>query len=336
MKNFYKNKIIAITGGTGSFGSMYLKKIIKYPIKELRILSRDEEKQNTLRYIYTNKKIKFILCDVRDYKNVEINLKNVDYVIHAAALKQVPSCEFFPEEAIKTNTLGTLNVANACIANNVKKAILLSTDKAVYPINTMGMSKALAEKIFLSKSETSKRTSFVNIRYGNVIASRGSIVPRFVEQAISDNKLTVTNKTMSRFAMSLENAFNLLEHALIFGKSGMTIIQKSKSLNISDLAKAVIKIFNKNKNSIKFIGIRHGEKLDEVLASEEEMSKSVSKKNYIYIAKDSRDLNYEKYFDTGKKIKVINAYRSGTEKKLSINSIIKMLLQEPVVKKNLK
>jgi UDP-N-acetylglucosamine 4,6-dehydratase len=336
MKNFYKNKIIAITGGTGSFGSMYLRSILKYPIKELRILSRDEEKQNILRYIYTNKKIKFILCDVRDYKNLEFNLRNVDYVIHAAALKQVPSCEFFPEEAIKTNTLGTLNVANACIANNVKKAVLLSTDKAVYPINTMGMSKALGEKIFLSKSEANKRTEFVIIRYGNVIASRGSIVPRFIDQAISAKQLTVTNKTMSRFAMSLENAFNLLEHALFFGKSGMTIIQKSKSLNIIDLAKAIIKIFNKNKNNIKFIGIRHGEKLDEVLASEEEMSRSIDKKKFIYIPKDSRNLNYEKYFDNGKKLKVTNAYRSGTEEKLSINSIIKMLLKEPVVKKNLK
>lgn len=335
MRDFYKNKSIAITGGTGSFGSLYLKKILKFPIKELRILSRDEEKQNFLRYKYTDKKIKFILCDIRDYDSLERNTENIDYIIHAAALKQVPSCEFFPDEAIKTNTLGTLNVARASISNKIKKAILLSTDKAVYPINSMGMTKALAEKIFVAKSMENHRTKLVNIRYGNVIASRGSIVPRFLEQAKNGEKLTVTNKNMSRFAMSLENAFELLEYALFYGEPGETIIQKSKSLKIVDLAAAILKILKKNQQKIKFIGIRHGEKIDEVLASEEEMSRATTKKNYIIIKRDERNLNYEKYFDTGDSFKIEQAYRSGTEKKINIQEIINILVKEPIIKKYL-
>ena len=335
MRDFYKNKSIAITGGTGSFGSLYLKKILKFPIKELRILSRDEEKQNFLRYKYADKKIKFILCDIRDYDSLERNTENIDYIIHAAALKQVPSCEFFPDEAIKTNTLGTLNVARASISNKIKKAILLSTDKAVYPINSMGMTKALAEKIFVAKSMENHRTKLVNIRYGNVIASRGSIVPRFLEQAKNGEKLTVTNKNMSRFAMSLENAFELLEYALFYGEPGETIIQKSKSLKIVDLAAAILKILKKNQQKIKFIGIRHGEKIDEVLASEEEMSRATTKKNYIIIKRDERNLNYEKYFDTGDSFKIEQAYRSGTEKKINIQEIINILVKEPIIKKYL-
>lgn len=333
MKNFYKNKSIAITGGTGSFGSLYVKKILDLPIKELRILSRDEEKQNFLRYKYADKKIKFILCDIRDYESVERNTQEIDYIVHAAALKQVPSCEFFPDEAIKTNTLGTLNVAKASIVNKVKKAILLSTDKAVYPINSMGMTKALAEKIFVAKSMENHKTKLVNIRYGNVIASRGSIVPRFLEQAKSGSKLTVTSKDMSRFAMSLENAFELLEFALFYGNPGETIVQKSKSLKIKDLAVAILRILNKNENLIQFIGIRHGEKIDEVLASEEEMSRAKIKKNYIIIKRDDRNLNYEKYFDTGVNLKQQQSYRSATEEKININEIVKILLKEPIVKK---
>lgn len=243
--NLYKNKTIAITGGTGSFGTSYLNHILKFPIKEVRILSRDEEKHNSLRYIYANKKIKFILCDVRDKSDLINNTTGVDILIHAAALKQVPSCEFFPEHSIKTNILGSLNIAETAIINKIKNVFLLSTDKAVYPINVMGMSKAIAEKIFISKSFLDTSTKFLIIRYGNVIASRGSIVRRFINQAKNNHNLTLTSNQMSRFVMTMDNTFELLDFALSKGKTGQIIIQKCRSVMINDLAKSILKIMDK-------------------------------------------------------------------------------------------
>ena len=332
----YNNKTIGITGGTGSFGTSFLKHILKFPIKELRILSRDEEKQNSLRYLYSNKNIKFILCDVRDKYDLIGKTAGVDILIHAAALKQVPSCEFFPEHSIKTNILGSLNVAEAAILNKIKNVVLLSTDKAVYPINVMGMSKAIAEKIFVSKSFTTNSTKFLIIRYGNVLASRGSIVRRFIDQAKNNCNLTITNYEMSRFVMTLNNTFELLDFALSKGKTGQTIIQKCKSVMILDLAKSILKIMNKKNLKIDIIGIRHGEKVYEVLASKEEMERAKFYKNFIIINKDSRSLNYENYFDKGSKYKNSKEYNSQTENKITIEEMLNLLKTDNSIKEYVK
>jgi len=335
MITLFKNKKILITGGTGSFGNLFTSKILNQDFKELRILSRDEEKQDLMRHKYNNSKINFIIGDVRN-KNIECYFKGIDYVIHTAALKQVPSCEFFPQEAYSTNTIGTSNVINSCIKNNVKRMILLSTDKAVYPINAMGLSKAMAEKILISSGRgnlNKKNFPIFNIlRYGNVLCSRGSIVPKISNQIINNKEITITDLEMTRFVMSLENAFDLLCNCIKNGNQGEIFVQKAKACKIIDLATALSKIFKKKLN-FRTIGVRHGEKLDEILVSKEEMLSSKEFKNYIKIIPDIRNLNYEKYFNKGEKyIKYPEAISSSSSPKLAINELIKILLKESYIK----
>ena len=329
-KNFFKtfkNKRILITGGTGSFGSTLLSKLINYNLKEIIIFSRDEKKQDDLRLKYLNNKIKFIIGDVREFESINKAMDNVDYVFHAAALKQVPSGEFFPMETYKTNVIGTENSINAAIKNKVKKFILLSTDKAVYPINAMGMSKALAEKLLQAKSRTSKKkeTIMCITRYGNVMGSRASVIPRFYNLIKKNKNIDLTDKRMTRFMMSLEDSINLVFEALIKGKQGDIFIQKSPACKILDLAKAIIKILNK-KVKINVIGLRHGEKLNETLVSREEMIRSVEYKKYFRISIDNRNLNYSLYEKFGNK-KSLNSedFNSDNTRQLSVKEIIKLL-----------
>ena len=290
-----KNKILLITGGTGSFGNAVLQKFINTDIKEIRIFSRDEKKQHDMRVKYNNKKIKFFIGDVRDSKSIHPAIKGVDYVFHAAALKQVPSCEFHPIQAVKTNILGTENVLDQAISNGVKKVICLSTDKAVYPINAMGVSKAMMEKVFVAKSRLSNETIIMGTRYGNVMASRGSVIPLFFDQIQSNSPITITEPTMTRFMMTLENAVELVMYAFKNGNSGDIFVQKSPSTTIMELAKSMKKIYNSN-SEIKIIGIRHSEKLHETLLSKEEKLIAEDMKEYYRIPADNRDLNYDKYF----------------------------------------
>tara|TARA_B100001250_G_scaffold231588_1_gene198810 strand:+ start:840 stop:1862 length:1023 start_codon:yes stop_codon:yes gene_type:complete len=329
-KNFFKtfkNKRILITGGTGSFGSTLLSKLINYNLKEIIIFSRDEKKQDDLRLKYLNNRIKFIIGDVREFESINSAMSNVDYVFHAAALKQVPSGEFFPLETYKTNVIGTENSINAAIKNKVKKFILLSTDKAVYPINAMGMSKALAEKLLQAKSRTSKKkeTIMCITRYGNVMGSRASVIPRFYNLIKKNKNIDLTDKRMTRFMMSLEDSINLVFEALIKGKQGDIFIQKSPACKILDLAKAIIKILNK-KVKINVIGLRHGEKLNETLVSREEMIRSVEYKKYFRISIDNRNLNYSLYEKFGNK-KSLNSedFNSDNTRQLSVKEIIKLL-----------
>jgi len=332
----YRNKKILITGGTGSFGSMYLEKILKFNPKEVIILSRDEEKQNNLRNKYlTHSNIKFVIGDVRDYESINKWFYNIDYVVHAAALKQVPSCEYHPMEAMKTNVIGSNNVMHASINNNVKKLVFLSTDKAVYPINAMGISKSFAEKnlIALSRNIKNKKTIFNIIRYGNVIASRGSVIRRFISQIKNKKPITITSKSMTRFFMSLNDAIDLLNCAIKNGKQGETFVQLAPAIKISDLVEALKQIFN-YKNKTKIIGVRHGEKLFEVLISEEESnSAQYIGKNICKLNPDNRNLNYEIYFDKGfqKKFKYPKGYNSSNIKSLTINQIKKILLKEKII-----
>ena len=340
MKNYLKifnNKKIVITGGTGSFGSMFLSKISKSNFKEIIVISRDEDKQFILRNKYSNPKIKFIVGDVRDKEILRKLLKNIDIVIHAAALKQVPSCEYHPEEALKTNIIGSSNIFETAIECNVKRVVFLSTDKAVYPINAMGISKSMAEKILISKSLTQNnyKTIFNIIRYGNVIASRGSVVRTFVNQILNNENLTITNKNMTRFIMSLDNALELLCSALSYGKSGEIFVQKTSSTKLITLAEALLDIFNK-KNKIKNIGVRHGEKLHEILISEEESLKTERKKNLFIIKPDSRTLNYDIYFKKGKLNIKKFLYSSNNKKHLSKEKLIKVLLKDKYIKQFLK
>jgi UDP-N-acetylglucosamine 4,6-dehydratase/5-epimerase len=294
---FFKDKIIMITGGTGSFGSMAVKKFLNSHIKEIRIFSRDEKKQEDMRLSLKDYRVKFYIGDVRDYDSVDQALKQVDFVFHAAALKQVPSCEFYPIEAFRTNVLGAENVINAAIKNCVKRVVLLSTDKAVYPVNAMGISKAMMEKITIAKSRMSKKndTIFCITRYGNVMASRGSVIPLFVNLIKSNKPLTLTEPKMTRFLMSLEESFNLVLFALQNAKQGDIFVQKAPAATIGDLAQALKELFLV-KNSIKIIGSRHGEKLHESLLSREEMATAKNLGNYYQVPIDNRDLNYDKYF----------------------------------------
>ena len=319
MKNFLKNKSILITGGTGSFGQKFLEKIISTDFKQIRILSRDEKKQEDLRNKINNSKIKFYIGDVRDKDSIVEAFKNIDYVFHAAALKQVPSCEFYPLEAIKTNTLGTQNVVDLCIKNKVKKMVLLSTDKAVYPINSMGLSKALAERIVISKSRNLKLndTMLCITRYGNVIGSRGSVIPLFLEQIDKNKEITITDGKMTRFMMSLSDSIDLVLYAMKNGKQGEIFVLKSPSSTIDLIANTLIKIRN-SKSKIKIIGTRHGEKDHEVLVSREEMIRAKSENKFFRISPDIRDLNYANYFTKGnKKISSIQQYSSNNTEKLN-------------------
>ena len=333
----FKDKILLITGGTGSFGNVVLKKFLDTEIKEIRIFSRDEKKQDDMRKLYQNAKIKFYIGDVRDYNSIKSAMFDVDYVFHAAALKQVPSCEFFPIEAVKTNILGTENVLNAAIESKVKKVICLSTDKAAYPINAMGISKAMMEKTFIAKSRTvsSSHTTICGTRYGNVMASRGSVIPLFIEQIKSGKDITVTDPKMTRFIMSLEEAFELVLFTFKNGQTGDIMVQKSPSCYIGDLAIALKELFNSNVN-INIIGSRHGEKKYEVLLTKEEASKAVDLGEYYRVPADNRDLNYEKYLEIGShKISSSHEYNSDNTKILTIQEIKEKLLSLDEVRKEL-
>ena len=333
----FDNKIIVITGGTGSFGNQMVELFLKKNVKEIRIFSRDEKKQNEMRIKYKNSLIKYYIGDVRDYEAVLNVLIKADFVYHAAALKQVPSCEFYPLEAIKTNVLGSENVMKACIESKVEKLILLSTDKAVYPINSMGMTKALMEKVMLSKTRIldENETKICATRYGNVMCSRGSVIPLFVSQIKNNSFLTVTNPFMTRFMMSLEDSVNLVINAFENGSSGDIFVQKSPACTILDLAKALNEIFNSS-SEIRIIGTRHSEKLYESLISQQEMVRVLENENFYRIPPDDRDLNYSQYFTVGNSTtNEKESYTSHNTNRLNMDEIIKLLLSEDFIKRNL-
>jgi len=328
---------LLITGGTGSFGSTYLKKSIENnQFDEIIIFSRDEKKQDDLRKNLNSNKVNFYIGDVRDSESVNTVVKKADFIFHAAALKQVPSCEFFPLEAVKTNVLGTSNVLTAAENYDIKKVVILSTDKAAYPINAMGMSKALMEKVMIANSRTLNNNSvFCGTRYGNVMGSRGSVIPLFIDQIKAKKDLTLTNPKMTRFMMSLTNAVELVDFAFENADQGDIFIQKAPSATIETLAYALIDIFN-SKSKIKNIGIRHGEKMHETLVTNEEMIKAEELEDYYRIKADSRNLNYEKYFSDGNKDKgLMGEYNSSNTKILNKNELIKVLLELPEVKSQL-
>jgi len=327
----FKNKILLITGGTGSFGNAVLDRSIDTDLKEIRIYSRDEKKQDDMRMKYNNPKIKFYIGNVRDRDSVDAVMKNVDYVFHAAALKQVPSCEFFPIQAVKTNILGSNNVMESAIANNVKKVIILSTDKSVYPINAMGMSKALMELVMVAKAReiADDGTVFCGTRYGNVMASRG-----FVVQIKQGKFITITDPNMTRFMMTLEDAVDLVLYAFEHGNQGDRFVQKAPASTIQDLAQALKELYNA-KNEIKIIGTRHGEKLYESLVNREEMVKAEDMGDYYRIPADHRDLNYNSFFSEGDdKIYKVEEYTSHNTKRLNVEETKKLLLKLDFIRKD--
>ncbi|MDC3238162.1 polysaccharide biosynthesis protein [Flavobacteriaceae bacterium] len=322
---FLNNKTLLITGGTGSFGNAVLKKFLSSDLKEIRIFSRDEKKQHDMRVEYKNPKLKFYIGDVRDYLSILEASRDVDYVFHSAALKQVPSCEFYPIQAVKTNVLGTENVLNAAITNKVQKVICLSTDKAVYPINAMGVSKAMMEKVFVAKSRASESTVICGTRYGNVMASRGSVIPHFYQQIKDEKAITVTDPNMTRFMMTLEDAVDLVLFAFQNGNPGDIFVQKSPSTTIGELAETMKKIY-KASVEIKNIGIRHAEKIHETLLSREERMDAEDLGDYFRVSADNRDLNYNKYFSEGNEGKVnLQEYNSDNTNRLSEQELIQML-----------
>ncbi len=320
----FKNKTLLITGGTGSFGTAVLNRFINSDLNEIRIFSRDEKKQDDMRRHFQNDKVKYFIGDVRDEKSIDQAMKGVDFVFHAAALKQVPSCEFYPMEAVKTNVIGTENTLNSALKNNVKKVICLSTDKAVYPINAMGVSKSLMEKIFVAKSRISSKTKIIGTRYGNVMASRGSVIPLFHSQILNNTPITITEPNMTRFMMTLENAVDLVLFAFKNGNSGDIFVQKAPSSTIEDLANALKKIYN-SKAKIKIIGIRHGEKMHETLLSKEERQVSENLNDYFRIPADNRDLNYDKFFTKGMSAKSLEEFNSYNTKRLTEKQLIDLL-----------
>ncbi len=334
----FKNKRLMITGGTGSFGNTVLKRFLKTDVKEIIVFSRDEKKQEDMRIALGDSKVKFYIGDTRCYTSIEQAMRGVDYVFHAAALKQVPSCEFYPMEAIKTNILGTENVLNAAIANNVKRVVLLSTDKAVYPINAMGMSKAMAEKVLIAKSrmiDVDKGPVLCATRYGNVMASRGSVIPLFIDKIKNNQELTITDPKMTRFLMSLEDSVDLVLHAFENGQQGDIFVQKAPASTIEDLAQAIKGLFN-SEASNKIIGTRHGEKLYETLVSREEMVKAQDMGKYYRIPADNRDLNYDKYILDGKvEANNIDDYTSHNTTRLSVKEVTELLLTLDYVKEQL-
>ena len=321
----FKNKTLLITGGTGSFGNAVLRKFLATDIKEIRIFSRDEKKQHDMRVELQNPKVKFYIGDVRDYDSINSALNGVDYVFHAAALKQVPSCEFYPIEAVRTNVFGTENVLNAAIANKVAKVICLSTDKAVYPINAMGISKAMMEKVMVAKSRTSGETVLIGTRYGNVMASRGSVIPLFLEQIKSNKPITITDPYMTRFMMTLDDAVELVLYAFLHGNSGDIFVQKSPASTIGELAVAMKKIYNSDVE-LKVIGTRHAEKLYETLLAREEVQVAEDLGDYYRVAADNRDLNYNKYFTEGSgSFTEVDDYHSHNTNRLSEVELIGLL-----------
>jgi UDP-glucose 4-epimerase len=333
----FKNKVLLITGGTGSFGNAVLKRFLMSEVREIRIYSRDEKKQEDMRIAFNNPKLKFWIGDVRDYDSTFQAFKGVDYVFHAAALKQVPSCEFYPMEAVRTNVIGTENVLNAATANNVSRVVVLSTDKAVYPINSMGISKAMAEKIMVAKarSQSEGETVFCATRYGNVMASRGSVIPLFVSQLKDGKALTVTDPNMTRFLMSLEESVDLVLHAFKHGKQGDIFVQKAPASTVADLAQALKELFN-NDDAVRIIGTRHGEKLYESLISREEMAKADDMGRYYRIPADNRDLNYAQYFTEGEEyLSTIDDYTSHNTERLNVAQVKSLLQKLDFIKEKL-
>ncbi len=333
----FKNKTLLITGGTGSFGNAVLKRFLDTDIHEIRIFSRDEKKQDDMRKQYKNEKIKFFLGNVRDIDSVKNAMYGVDYVFHAAALKQVPSCEFFPLEAVKTNVIGTDNVLTAAIEAKVKKVICLSTDKAAYPVNAMGTSKAMMEKVFVAKSRTvdPSGTIICGTRYGNVMCSRGSVIPLFIEQIKSGMPLTVTEPQMTRFIMSLDEAVELVLFAFKNANPGDIMVQKAPASTIGDLAQAVKELFHAD-NEIKLIGIRHGEKMYETLLTQEEAVHAVDMGNFYCVPMDKRDLNYEKYFSEGNPaLTTVEEFNSNNTVILNVEQVKEKLLTLEYIKQEL-
>ena len=330
----FKNQVLLITGGTGSFGNAVLDRFLHTEIKEIRIFSRDEKKQDDMRKLYANSKLKFYIGDVRDRESIDSAMHGVDYVFHAAALKQVPSCEFFPIEAVKTNVLGTENLLNSAIAHGVKKVICLSTDKAVYPINAMGISKAMMEKTFVAKSRTIEDTVICGTRYGNVMASRGSVIPLFVDQIKNNMPLTITDPNMTRYLMSLVDAVDLVLYAFENGRSGDIFVQKAPASTIADLAKALLELYQSS-SEIKIIGTRHGEKLYETLLTREEMIHAEDLGEYYRIPADQRDLNYDKYFTDGQaEVDYGMELTSHNTTRLDIEGVKALLLTLPTISKD--
>ena len=320
----FKEATILITGGTGSFGNAVLDRFLDSEIREIRIFSRDEKKQHDMRVKYNNPKMKFYIGDVRNESSLRDVMIGVDYVFHAAALKQVPSCEFYPIEAVNTNVMGTENVLNVAIANNVSKVVCLSTDKAVYPINAMGVSKAMMEKVFVAKSRNSKNTIITGTRYGNVMSSRGSVIPHFIKQIKSGKPITVTDPDMTRFMMTLDHAVELVLYAFKNGNSGDIFVQKSPASTIGELASTLKEIYNSDVE-IKNIGIRHAEKMHETLLSKEEFLAAEDLGDYYRIEADNRDLNYNKYFEEGRNKKINEEYNSINTKRLSKKELTDLL-----------
>ncbi len=333
----FKDKTLMITGGTGSFGNTVLRRFLSTEVREIRIFSRDEKKQEDMRIALANDKLKFYIGDVRDSDSLHQAMKGVDYVFHAAALKQVPSCEFYPMEAVRTNVIGTENVLNAATANGVRRIVVLSTDKAVYPINAMGISKAMAEKLMVAKSRMQREgeTVFCATRYGNVMASRGSVIPLFVSQLKEGKPLTLTDPNMTRFLMSLEDSVDLVLYAFEHGRQGDIFVQKAPASTVADLAQALRELFAKD-NEIRIIGTRHGEKLYESLISREEMAHAQDMHGYYRIPADNRDLNYAKYFSEGEeKISRLDDYTSHNTPRLNVEQVKALLLKLDYIREEL-
>lgn len=326
----FDNKILLITGGTGSFGNAVLRRFLNTKIKEIRIFSRDEKKQDDMRKYFQSDKLKFYIGDVRDLQSVSNAMRGVNYVYHAAALKQVPSCEFYPLEAVKTNVLGTENVLESAINHDVERIVCLSTDKAVYPINAMGISKAMMEKVIVAKSRNleNTNTTICCTRYGNVMASRGSVIPLFIRQIINGNPITITDPNMTRFMMTLDDAVDLVLHAFQNGSNGDIFVQKAPAATIEVLVKSILDIMGKPEHPVNIIGTRHGEKQYEALCSREEMFVAQDQGNYYRIPADNRDLNYSKYFEEGQKdLSSVVDYNSHNTKRLEVEGM-KQLLQK--------
>jgi UDP-N-acetylglucosamine 4,6-dehydratase/5-epimerase len=334
----FNNGKLLITGGTGSFGNAVLRRFLNSKISEIRIFSRDEKKQDDMRRKYSDSRLKFYIGDVREYSSILNAMSGIDYVFHSAALKQVPSCEFYPLEAVKTNILGTENLLNAAINANVKKVVCLSTDKAVYPVNAMGMSKALMEKVFIAKARMGgNKTVICGTRYGNVMASRGSVIPLFVEQILNGKELTVTDPNMTRFMMTLDDAVDLVQFAFKYANSGDMFVQKAPAAKVNTLALALCEIFKKDSREIKVIGSRHGEKQYESLLSSEEMFNAEDLGEYFKVSPDLRDLNYAKYIDKGElNLNNFSEYSSNNTEQLDIEALKSKLLNLKIIQSALK
>ena len=334
----FEGRILLITGGTGSFGTTVLKRFLKEPFAEIRIYSRDEKKQEDQRIRFGDSRLKYYIGDVRDFRTVENVCRNVDYIYHAAALKQVPSCEFHPMEAVNTNVIGTNNVLDAAIRNGVSRVVCLSTDKAVYPINAMGISKAMMEKVMIAKAREAlgSATTICGTRYGNVLASRGSVIPLFLNQIADDRPITITDPTMTRFVMTLEEAVDLVLYAFEHGENGDIFVQKAPAVTIQRLAQAVLSVTNKADHDIKIIGTRHGEKLYETLLSREEMAIAQDFGNYYRVQADNRDLNYDVYFKDGEKdISAAIDFNSHNTAQLDVHEMAAILNKLPYIRQYL-